>query len=118
MLTETDRDYLNSRRHAVRSLKTVTWARPVVWVIGCVVAASRFPALINPAGVASDLDAGTIEWTLLRALARLAPMLFLIVLGVISGALYLFLRAAHREKRLLDLVDRAERGSVSPPLRS
>ena len=115
MLTDTDRDYLERRRKPLRSLDTVTWALPLLWVVFLVVGCWRFPALIDPAGVASAMDEGTVDWDVIRALARVAPILFLCLVGVISGAIWIFLRSAHRERRLLEMVERADRGSVSPP---
>lgn len=115
MLTEDDRAFLAMRRRALLHLSWVTWALPLFWVACIVVGAMRFPALLDPAGIAAQLDSGNVDWSLIRSLARVAPMLFLSVLLLITGTMIIFLRAAFRERRLLEVVDRAERGSVSPP---
>lgn len=115
MLTETDHDYLARRRKSLRHLRLATWGLPLFWLLCIVVGAIRFPALLDPMAVGAQLDSGIVDWSLIRSLARVAPMLFLSLLLVVTGAMIMFLRHAHRERRLLDLVDRAERGSVSPP---
>lgn len=115
MLTEADRDYLERRRKSLRHLGLATWALPLFWVFCVVMGAMRFPALINPLAVAEQLDGGVIDWSLIRSLARVAPVLFLSLLLLITGTMFIFLRGAYRERRLLEVVERAERGSVSPP---
>ncbi|MDA1196103.1 MAG: hypothetical protein O2894_13110 [Planctomycetota bacterium] len=114
MLTPSDRDLLDRRRKSLRHLKLATWALPVLWVGGVIFALTRFPALVDPVGVSAQLDGGVIDWPLLRALARVAPMLFLGLLLLVSVTVFIFLRGAWREHRLLQMVERAERGSVSP----
>ncbi len=115
MLTDADRDYLERRRKPLRSLDAITWGLPILWIGFLVVGVVRFPALIDPVGIAADMDGGTVDWDVVRALARVAPILFLCLVFVISAAVWIFLRSAHRERRLLDMVERAGRGSVSPP---
>ena len=115
MLTEADRDYLERRRKSLSYLRMATIALPVFWLFCIGVGVWRFPALFDPYSVAKQLDSGQVDWTLIRSLARVAPMLFMSLLLLISGATFIFLRGAHRERRLLELVDRAERGSVSAP---
>ena len=115
MLTEDDREFLARRRKSLRYLRLATWALPIFWLICVVVGFVRFPALLDPTIVGAQLASGNTDWALLRSLARLAPVLFLCILLLVTGAMFMFLRNAYRERRLLEVVDRAERGSVSPP---
>lgn len=115
MLTDDDHAYLEKRRTSLRYLRLATIALPLFWLFCVVIGALRFPALLDPLGIAADLDSGQVDWPLVRSLARVAPVLFLSLLLLITGTMFIFLRGAYRERRLLDLVERAERGSVSPP---
>ncbi len=114
MLSEDDVDYLERRRKSLRYLKAATWGLPILWVFCLAFAATRFPALVDPLGIGTSLDSGIVDWTLVRSLARVTPILFLSLMLLITGTVFIFLRGAYRERRLLDLVERAERGSVSP----
>ena len=115
MLSDEDRAYLERRRKSLRHLGLATWALPLFWVVCVAVGAWRFPALLDPLGIAAQLDGGIVDWSLVRSLARVAPVLFLSLLLLVTGTLYIFLRGAYRERRLLRLVERAQRGSVSSP---
>jgi hypothetical protein len=114
MLSEDDLDYLERRRKSLRYLKVATWGLPLLWISCIAFAATRFPALVDPLGISASLDGGIVDWNLVRSLARVTPILFLSLILLITGTVFIFLRAAYRERRLLDLVERAERGSVSP----
>lgn len=115
MLDDPDLDYLDRRRKALQYLGFATWALPVIWLACILIGAWQFPALLDPVSLAQQMDAGIVDWKLVRTLARIAPTLFLTLLLVISGAVFIFLRSMYRERRLLEVVDRLQRGSVTPP---
>jgi hypothetical protein len=114
MLDELDCEWLGRRRRALRHLGLVTWLLPAVWVVAVVGAGFAFPPLVDPFGIDRRLQTGVVDWALLRTLARLAPALFLVLLCFVTVTLVGYLRVLHRERRLLDMVERARRGSVGP----
>ena len=115
MLSDADRDLLARRRRSLARLDLVTWLLPLMWLAGIVFACLRFPALVDPIGVGARLDAGQLEWAVQRTMMRMTPVLFVLLLVFVTVVLIGFLRMLHRERRLLDLVDRAAGGSVTRP---
>jgi hypothetical protein len=116
MISEADRDLLRRRRRALRHLDVFTWALPVLWLVVGAGVCLRFPALLDPTLAADVLSRGrTADWALLRALAHMAPLLFLVLLALVTTTLAWFLSLLHRERRLLALVERLEREARAIP---
>ena len=114
MLTEADRDYLKRRRKFLKHLGPVAVGLCLAWV-GCLAfMALHNPRILDPVGVIQGTRDGSLSAQHMRTLAVMAPMLYVCVLVVISLSLYTYIRGAYRERHLLEVVDRLERGSVTP----
>lgn len=109
MITELDREMLARRRRSLKHLGTVTWLLPLVWLVGVVFACAQFPAMVDPFGIGARLGEGVVDWALLRAMARVAPILFVMLLVFVTLVMIGWLRMLYRERQLLDLLERLER---------
>ena len=115
MLSPADHDYVSRRRKFLNHLGPVSIGLCIAWAACLVFMVIWNPQVMNPLTVAEGLREGTLTSSQVRALALMAPGLYICVVVVITLSLYTYIRGAFRERRLLELVERAERGSVSPP---
>ena len=115
MLTELDHEFLARRRRTLKHLGTVTWLLPLIWIGGAVFACSRFPAMVDVFGIDDRLGQGIVDWALLRAMARVAPVLFVMLLIFVTVVMIGWLRMLYRERHLLELLERAARDDAHGP---
>jgi len=113
MLTDSDRRMIHRRRRSLRSLPTVRWLFPLIWLGACLWTWLRFPLLSNPWALQGHLARRDLSRAGVETLAAMAPVLVLLLQILVIAFIWMGFQMLRRERRLIELLDE-ERGEEPP----